>query len=272
MTSRSIQKQARAYQNAHGVPYTEALRHVRMDRENQSSEVDQPLTFTLGTGIFPATGLTPEKATPLRWTPGIESLPGDGSGSLCVYGHRDNPASMSLYLSALVREILTDRSVVVFTERPDLFPARENIDFADPAVVQAIMQNTEGPEDVPYGNAERAHEYFKYEDSDFERIFVYDLSPYQTAHDEYLETLLDCHYAALLYSSTDLDSNGAPKLRPNPFVVPEDAPQFTANEVTVFLGPMMAEGYERNNWVEHRDYGVRLTLQSDYTAHTFVAP
>lgn len=270
MTSRSINQEARAYQSAHGVPYTEALRRVRAGRESQPSEADQPLTFMLGTGLFPATGLTPEKETPLRWTPGLESLPGDGSGSLCVYGHRDNPASMSLYLSALVRTILTDRSVVVFTERPDLFPSSENITFADPAVVQAIMQNTEGPEGSPYGSAERAHEYFSFEDSDFKRVFVYDLSPCSNAHDEYLENLLDCNYAALLYSSTDLDSKGNPKLCPNPFVVPEDNPRFTANEVTVFLGPMMAEGHELNNWVEHREHGVRLTLKSSYTAHSFV--
>lgn len=267
MTSRSIQKEARAYMDEYGVPYTEALRRVRESREDRSPGMRQ-LVFTLGAGVFPETGFDLKTRAPVCWSPGTKQLPGDGAGSLCVYGHRDGSVSRSLYLSTLVRGSLASSPAVIFTERPDLFPVRDNISFVDPAIVQAIMNNTEGPEESPFGSAERAHEYFKYEDPEPERVFVYDLTPCPSASDEYLDALLDCDYAALLYSSADLDSEGAPVPLLSRFSTPDN--ERTINEVTVYLGPMMAEGYEFNNWTEHRDYNVKVTLHSGYTAHTFV--
>lgn len=267
MTSRSIQKEARAYMDEYGVPYTEALRRVRESRENGSPGLGQ-LVFNLGQGVFPETGFDLKTRAPVHWLPGTRQLPGDGAGSLGVYGHRDGSVSRSLYLSTLVRGSLASKPTVIFTERPDLFPVGDNISFVDPAIVRAIMNNTEGPEEAPFGSAEGAHEYFKYEDPDPGRVFVYDLNPCPSASDEYLEALLDCEYAALLYSSTDLDLEGTPI----PFLSRLSAPdnERTINEVTVYLGPMMAEGYEFNNWARHRDYNAKVTLHSGYTAHAFV--
>lgn len=284
MTSRSIQTEARTYQNEHGVPYAEALRHVREARGDHSTGQSR-LVLDLGTGVFPETGLTAETATPLNWTPGENGLPGDGSGSLCVYSQRDDE-TRSLYLASLV-EGLSERPVVVFTERPELYPSGPNVDIVDPAAIEAIMQGTAMPEnafpgsevdeddasedlgglfddedeDEPLSTEDALHWQFSvmHSESDGSRVFVYDLTPCRSAIDENLKVLFETQHAALLYVSADLDAEG----NPLPWIsrFSEPGREWTQNEVTVFIAPEAGRKGAVEGWVAHHGYNTRLSFR-----------
>lgn len=252
MNSRTTKQAARAYQKAHGVPYTEALRRVQAAREAPAAApVEQPLRFTLGTGTLPETGFTPTTPVPLHWTPEAESLPADGSKALCVYGGKF--AGKTAYLAALVREHLADRPVVVFTERPDMFPDGPNIEFAE------IVRGTDSSDPYSYVFGQELFEHFHFTDPDYERVFVYDLSPCAINLNDELEALVDCPHAALLYSSTDLDTEGNPTMHEGRFGR-ADGP-YAANEVTVFLAPSGRADDGSEGWVERRFHNIRIPLQ-----------
>lgn len=282
MTSRTTKQAARAYQKAHGVPYSEALRRVMQTEEPASMDLvsgavgegksavsskgqfvgvpvarnepvyidpragtrqeDDPLVLRLGDGLLGNTGFHPE-TVPALWAPAQE-LAQDKPATLGVYAKFGR--GKTVYLATLVRDFLVGVPTLLVTPYPRSFPEQESLEVLDPELVSSAWESEGGVDGESRERVRLFEERLAAAAADVQ-VIVYDGGPETTLNWLLRESRSKAW--AVLFSSSDVEELRLGLAHPGP--------RLLTPGITVMLNPAGARqvpgqpwgGIDEQSWV-----------------------